>query len=155
MVVRYWRRVERLFGRTCSRQAVRHNRIRRGVERHSDMRAWNFKIRFFLSGHAIAPIDDAVLARVNRGLHHRVRTIPVEGIDEIAGAAPRVAIGKHAAAMLLQDSQANRLSRLKHSFVGHSAAKWRRQGYHRGDIPWPLMRDRARNHSSEAMTDQM
>ena len=74
--------------------------VRRRIKRHSDVRARNFKIGLRIPGHAIPPIYDAVVARVNCGLEHGVRNIALQQINKIAGATPSVAGWQYATAML-------------------------------------------------------
>ena len=119
------------------------------------MRTRNFKIIFFISGHAVPPVDNSVVARVNRGFHHRVWNIAAEGIDEIARAAPGIAIGQHSAPVFLEDAQPDSVRRLEDGLAGYGPAERRRQRDHRRDIFWPLMRHRAGNHAAQAVANEM
>src|SRR5208337_4814449 len=95
------------FGRLRLRQALGDDTIHRRIKCHSDVSARDFKVDFRIPGHAIAPVHDAVIAGVNRGLEHRVRNVALQRVHKIAGAAPGVAGGQYSWAMLLQDSLAN------------------------------------------------
>jgi pyruvate/2-oxoacid:ferredoxin oxidoreductase beta subunit len=54
----------------------------------------SLKVGFGIPGSAIAPVDDAVIARVNRGLNHGVRNVAPQRINKIACAAFRVQMRK-------------------------------------------------------------
>ena len=58
-------------------------------------------------------------------------------------------------AMLLQNTQADGFSGVENGSTGHGASNWRRQRNNRSNVPGPLARHRARNHSSQTMTDQV
>jgi len=119
------------------------------------VRTRNLKIIFFISGHAVPPINNSIVARINRGFHHGVRNITAKRIDEIACAAPRIAIGKNTAAVLLEDAQPDSVRRLENRLAGYGPAERRRQRDHRRDIFWPLMRHRSRNHTTQAVAYEM
>ena len=119
------------------------------------MRAGNLEVGFGIPCSAIAPVDDAVIARVNRGLNHGVRNVAPQRIHKIAGAATGVAVGQHPSAVLLQDALANGFGSMENSLTGGGTANGRGKRDDRSHIPRPLARNRARDHATEAVTDQV
>jgi hypothetical protein len=118
-------------------------------------RIGNNEVGFGIPGSAIAPVDDAVIAPVNRGLNHGVRNVALQRINKIACAAPGVAVGQHASAVLLQDALANGFGSVENSSTGGGAANGRGKRDDRSDSPRSLARNRARDHATEAVTDQV
>jgi hypothetical protein len=116
------------------RKALGDDNIRRRIERHPDVRARDFKIGPRIHSHAMLPIHDAILARVNRGLKHGVWNIALQRINKITGAAPGVALRQHSAAMLLQDTQADGFGGIENRPTGHGASNRGGQGNDRGNI---------------------
>ncbi len=57
--------------------------------------------------------------------------------------------------MVLQDAGPNRFSRMQDARVGHRTAEWSAQCNDRSDILRTLPRDRARNHYTSTVSDQM
>jgi len=117
--------------------------------------ARNFHVLFGVGGHAIPPVDDAILTRVNRGLEHRLRDFATKGTEKIARTASGVAVGEDSAAVLLKDPEADRFGSVENGSIRNGAANGRRQGDHGSHVPRPLARDGTGNHSSQAMTDEM
>lgn len=104
-------------------KSVGDDRVRRGIKRHPDVRARNFEVRLYLACHAIPPIHNTVVPGVNRRLHHRIRKIAAQGVDEVAGALPGIAIGKHTPTVFLEDADADRVGCLTNGLVGDGAAE--------------------------------
>src|SRR5450755_803465 len=115
----------------------------------------NFEINLGIHGHALAPVHNAVVARINSGFNHGRRNFPPQRVDKVAGAMPGIAIGQDALAMLLQDLLAYRIGGMNDRAAGSGAAKGRRQGDDGSDIAWSLAGQRTRNHSSQTVTDQV
>ncbi len=102
---RWW--AEQFGGGLRSGQSLGHNRVSPGIESHPDVSAGNLDVFFRVHGHAIAPIDDAILARINRGLEHRVGNLAVKRTQKITGAASGIAIGQNALSVLLENAKTN------------------------------------------------
>src|SRR5579872_3842788 len=67
----------------------------------------------------------------------------------------RITFWKHTAAMLFQDVFSNHLRCLQDDGMSHRSPKRRPQRGDRSNIPWPLSCNRARDHTSQAVSDQM
>src|SRR5208282_1084322 len=76
-------------------------------------------------------------------------------VHKTAGATPGIAVGQYSPAilMLLQDALADSFGEMEHRSTGRGAANRRSERDHRSDVPWPLARNRACDHPSQAMTD--
>ncbi len=132
-----------------------NNRVCCRIERHSDVSARDFHIFFWISGHAIAPIDNAILARINRGLEHGVRDLAAERSQKTARAASGITTGKHIATMFLKDLETDGIRSVEHCSIGHCASKGRAERDYRSYLFRTLPCDRTGDHSPEAVPNQM
>ena len=144
-----------LSARTSLGQSLGHNCVGRRVKCHSDMSSRNFHVNIRVHRHAIAPIHDAVVTCINGGLDYRLRNLTPERVQKIARALSGVAIGKYPATVLFEDPEPNRFCRAKNSPIGNRAADGRSKRSYRSYVFRPLARYRARDHSPQAVTDQM
>src|ERR1700758_5433123 len=97
----YWKSWAELPGRLRFCQALRDYHIRGRVECHADVRTWNLHVLIRIHRHAIAPIHDAVLLGVDRGLHHRTGNFAAEIVQEVASATSGVAVRQDSRAVFL------------------------------------------------------
>ncbi len=136
-------------------ETFRQDGISRSVERHTNVRTRHLKINGLIASHTVAPIDDAIMASVDRGFHNRTRNLLAQRIDEVAGAAPGIAGRQNTFAVLGEDTQAHGFSSMEDGLVRHRAPEGRGQGGNRRDIAWPLSGDGARYDSAKTVADQM
>lgn len=137
------------------RKTLRNYCVSQRIERHPDVSSGNFKVDFRILRHAIAPVDNAVMARVNRGLEHRVRNVTPKAVNKAAGAATCIAIGQNSRTVLVEDSLANSFGGVQDRAIRHGAAKRRSESDDRSDLFRPLACDGSCDHAAEAVTDQM
>src|SRR5690348_17756966 len=83
--------LSRLFGGLRHGEALGDERVRQGIEGHSDVSSRNLKIDFRIPGYAIAPVHEAIVAGVDGGLQYRLWNSAPQRVDEIAGASAGVA----------------------------------------------------------------
>jgi hypothetical protein len=137
------------------RQTLRDNGVGGWIERHANVRPGDFKVVFSVAGHAVAPIDNPIIPSVDRGLRHTFGKSSVQGVNKIAGAPTRVTVGQDALSVLLQNAQADRLSRVQDGFTCDRAAKGRSQGDHRGYVAWALVSHRTGDDAAQTVSDQV
>src|ERR1700758_3729675 len=137
------------------RETLRNDCVSQRIKRHSDVSSGNFKVDFRILCHAIAPVNNAVMARINRGLEHGVRNVAPEAVHKTASAAPRIAAGQHSPTMLLEDSLANSFGGVQNRTVRYRAPKGRSEGDDRSDLFRPLACDGSCDHAAKAVTYQM
>src|SRR5271166_1255581 len=119
------------------------------------MGAWNFHVHLRVHSPTVAPVHDAIVARIDGGFNHRSRNFVAERIEEIAGALSRITVGQDAAAVLVQDAKAYRLGRPENGPICYRAPDGGGQSGQGCHILRPLTRQRTSDHSSEAVADQM
>ena len=113
----------------------------------------HFKVHSGLAGETIAPINEAITARVDGRLQYRTGHIAPQRMEKIAGTTAGIAGRKYLPSVFFEDVPANRFSGLKHSSMGHGSAKRSRQTDHRGDVVWSLSGDRTRQDATETVAD--
>ena len=119
------------------------------------MCAGNLEVNVRISGEAVVPIDDSVVASVDGGLHHRVGHIASQRIEKVAGAAAGVASGKYVLTMFFEDVPADGLRRMQHGSMCDSAAERCGQADHRGYFFWSLSGNCPRQNATETVADEM
>lgn len=85
----------------------------------------DFEVHFGVARHTVAPVDDAVMARINRSLEHGGGDFASQGINKVASAASGVAVGQDILTVLLHDAQADGFSSMNDGVVGKSSANRR------------------------------
>src|ERR1700756_2095574 len=148
-----WRWLGELLVRLSRSEAFGYHSVGRRVECHSDVCAWNFHVHFRVHGHAVAPVHETVMARIDRGLDHLFGNLASQGVQEIASTSSRIAVGQYSAAMLLENPEANCLGSGKNRWIRNRAAYRRGERGHRSHVFRALARDRTGDHSSKAVTN--
>lgn len=115
----------------------------------------DFDVDLRVHGSAVTPIHDSIVARVDGSFEHRVGHSATQRIDEVAGAASGIAVGKNAAAMFLKNPETNRFCRVKDRSIGESASDGSGKRDHGRDVSRPLTSHRTRDHASEAVADEV
>lgn len=129
--------------------------VRRRVEGQADMGAGNIEVVVRVPGHAVPPIDNTIIARVDRSFQHCVGYFATQRIEKIAGAATRVAGGQHALPVLGQNLFANVFSGAQNSAMRDRATKRRGESNYRRDVIGSLVGYRAHNDAAQAVADQV
>src|SRR5581483_1804256 len=129
--------------------------VSRRIESHPDVSAGNLKVPVGIVGHAALPVDEAVVPVVDGGFQDGIRNAPPQRSDEVAGTAPGVAVGKDTPPTLSDDPLSNSFSSLQDRAVCNCSAKWRSKRDDGGNVLGTLSGCRARDHSSQAMTNQV
>jgi len=118
-------------------QASGDNLVHRGVKNQAKVRTGDFEIHIRITGHAISPVNNPVIACVNRSLQYGWRNFASQMAEEIARAMGRVTRRQHLGAVLLQNLFSNDLSRPKHNRMKgmlDASAECCRQGDDGSDI---------------------
>src|SRR5665811_954621 len=115
----------------------------------------DFKVRVEVSGQAITPVHDAIVARVDGSLQHRFRNAAAKGIKKVTGTTTGVAGRHHGFAAFLQNPFAHRVRSLQHGAMHDGTAEWRSQGDYRCHIVGPLASGGTRDDASQAVTEEM
>src|SRR5262249_27508622 len=137
------------------RKAIRNDCVCGGIEGEADMSARNFEIGLRISGEAVVPIDNSVVACVDGGLHHRIRYIAPQRIKKVASATARIAGGEYVLPMFFEDVPADCLRCLQHRSMCYCPAKRCGQTDHGCYIAGSLSGDRPRQNAAQTVADKV
>ena len=70
-----------------------------GVEYQSNVRSGNLDVHIGFACHAIPPVNNPVISRVDRGFHNGRGYVTAQMSQKIAGAPMRVALGQYLGTM--------------------------------------------------------